>query len=152
MYKKLRKHSYIIILLLLPLCMSCLHSKTGAYSAPKNVKLKINYGNAIIKIHGQINEDLYYDSIFENNRIDYVEYNNRLPVIAKNTVTINEEKYLSTGEEYSFSLQPTEVVTINIRSLDNNDVEIIIYESGKEKIYVIKGNDNLGKMIAFQNR
>ena len=150
-FRNSRKHPYIIIFLVVALCMSCLHSRTGAYSAPKNIKLKINYGNAIIKIYGQINEDLYYSSIFENNRRD-VEYYNKQPVIAKNTVTIDEDKYLSTGQEYSFSLQPMEVVTINIRSLDNNDIEITVYESGKEKIYNIKGTDNLGKMVAFQNR
>ena len=96
-FRNSRKHPYIIIFLAVALCMSCLHSRTGAYSTPKNIKLKINYGNAIIKIYGQINEDLYYGSIFENNRRD-VEYYNKQPVIAKNTVTIDEEKYLSTGE------------------------------------------------------
>jgi hypothetical protein len=140
----------VIIVLLLAVCASCLHSKTGAYSAPKNVNLKINFGNAIIKVYGQINENLYYTNFFDYNRKDAEQYTK--PVVTGGTITINEEKYLSTGETYSFSLQPTEVVTINIRSLDTNDIEITAYESGKEKIYTIKGTDHLGRTIAFQNR
>jgi hypothetical protein len=132
------------------LCVSCLHSRTGAYSAPKKITLRISAGSVILKIDGRINENLYYGSIIDT-REKNNEYYDRLAV-KEGTITINEEKYLSTGEEYSFSLQPTEVVTINIRSLNNNDAEVIAYEEGKEKIYEIKGTGFLGKTLGFQNR
>jgi hypothetical protein len=103
----------------------------------------------MLKIDGRINENLYPFNFF-GTREDS-EYYDR-PTVAEGTVTINEEKYLSTGEEYSFSLQPTEVVTINIRSLNNNDAEVITYEGKKRKIYTIRGTDFLGRTLGFQNR
>jgi hypothetical protein len=74
------------------------------------------------------------------------------PTISEGTITKNDTKYLSTGEEYKFSVLPTEVVTINITSLDGNDVEIIAYQYGKEKKYTLKGINILGVSMAFQNR
>jgi hypothetical protein len=62
------------------------------------------------------------------------------PAIRQGTITKNETKYLSTGEEYKLSVLPTEVVTINITSLDENDVEITTWQYGKEKKLYAKGN------------
>jgi hypothetical protein len=112
--------------------------------------LRINLGSVILKIDGRISENLYYGSIIDT-REKNSEYYDRLAV-KEWTITINEEKYLSTGEEYSFSLQPTEVVTINIRFLNNNDAEVMVYERRTEKIYEIKGTDFLGRTLGFQNR
>jgi hypothetical protein len=114
------------------------------------VKIKIFNGNAILKMYGQLNENLYNTSIFDTQIKDEKYYEN--PAIREGTITKNETKYLSTGEEYKFSVLPTEFVTINITSLDENDVEIITYQYGKEKKYTLKGNNKLGLSISFQNR
>jgi hypothetical protein len=41
---------------------------------------------------------------------------------------------------------------MNIISSDGNDVEIIVYQYGREKKYTVKGTNKLGLFIAFQNR
>jgi hypothetical protein len=54
--------------------------------------------------------------------------------------------------EVPISLLPTEVVTMNITSLDFNDVEVMVYQHGKEKRHIVKGANSLGLFLAFQNR
>jgi hypothetical protein len=127
-----------------------LHSRTSAQVYTVTKSIKINSGNAILKINGQINENLYVNKPNErlNDPVNY--YDN--PVINEGSITKNETKYLSVGDVYTFSVLPTEVVTINITSLDNNDVEMSVFENGQEKIYTLKGTNRLGIYIAFQNR
>jgi hypothetical protein len=145
-----KKGYFLIFVLLLISFFSCLHSRTTSKSFAIDVKIKIITGSTILKIYGQVNENLYNTSIFDTQIKDEKYYEN--PVIREGTITKNETKYLSTGEEYKFSVLPTEVVTINITSLDENDVEIITYQYGKEKNYSLKGSNKLGLSISFQNR
>jgi len=56
------------------------------------------------------------------------------------------------GEEYRFSILPTEVVVINIRSANENDVEIIVFRQEREERHVIMGTNILGLTLNFQNR
>jgi hypothetical protein len=115
-----------------------------------NKSIQINSGNAVLKINGQINENLYVYN--PNERLnDPVQYYDN-PAINEGTITKNETKNLSAGEVYTFSVLPTEVVTINITSSDNNDVEMSVFENGQEKIYKLAGTNRLGISIAFQNR
>jgi len=116
---------------------------------PANKTIRINSGSVILKINGRINENLYLDIPDKRLRepVDY--YDN--PLIGEGTISKNEIKYLSTGDEYTFSVLPTEVVTINFISSDG-DAEISVFEYGKEKKYTIKGTNILGLFIAFQNR
>jgi hypothetical protein len=140
---------YFIVLILF-LFISCLHSGSTAPSVAIHAWIKISSGKATARINGKINENLYYYSIFDNQTKNEKPYDN--PAIAEGTVTKSEIKYLGTGDEYKFSVLPTEVVTINIISSDGNDVEVIAYQYGKEKKYIVKGTNILGLSIAFQNR
>ena len=145
-----RKYLYLYIFLLpLFICSSCLHSRTTAQMYAVSKIIKINSGSVVLKINGRINENLYFD-IPEKRLRDPVDFYDN-PLIGEGTVTKNEIKHLSTGEEYKFSVLPTEVVTINIISSDG-DAEISVFEYGKEKKYSIKGINTLGLFIAFQNR
>jgi len=141
-----------LCLFVLPLFFlgSCLHSKTTSQTLSVSKTIKINSGNVILKINGQINENLYaYNpDIMLRDRASY--YDN--PLISEGTITKNEIKNLSTGGEYKFSVLPTEVVTINFKSFDGNDAEISVFEYGKERKYTIEGTNMLGLFIAFQNR
>ena len=145
-----RKFFFIGSVLSIFLLFSCLHSRTTAPSFAVDVEIKIFIGKAILKINGQVNENLYTTSIFDTQIRDEKYYEN--PTIREGTITKNEIKYLSTGEEYKFYVLPTEVVTINITSLDGNDVEVIVYQYGKEKKYSLKGTNIMGLSLAFQNR
>ncbi|MDR2481966.1 MAG: hypothetical protein LBD07_06760, partial [Spirochaetaceae bacterium] len=141
---------FIIVGLPLFLFLSCLYSRAATPSVAVNAEIKIRNGSALLKIQGQVNENLYYVNIFDTQIKDEKNYEN--PAIREGTVTKNDTKYLSTGEEYKFSILPAEVVTINITSLDGNDVEIITRQYGKEKKYTLNGINKLGLSIAFQNR
>ena len=129
---------------------SCLHSKTSSQTLSVSKTIKINSGSVILKINGQINENLYaYDP--DKMLKDGASYYDN-PLIGEGTITKNEIKNLSTGEEYRFSVLPSEVVTINFKSFDDNNAEISIFEYGKERKYTIEGTNMLGLFIAFQNR
>ena len=144
------RKEYLYILLLPFLCISCLHSRTVAPTLTVNKSIRINSGSAILIINGRINENLYSGSPSggTGNYVDY--YDN--PVINEGTISKNETKYLHAGEEYEFSVLPAEVVSINIRSLSEDDVEISVFEYGKERKYTINGTNRMGLFLAFQNR
>ena len=139
------------LFVLLPvLCISCLHSRTAAPSFPKSAGVIIYSGRASVKIYGQANENLYSENIFDASIKDQRYYDN--PVIRERTVTKNETKEMAAGDEYKFSILPAEVVTLTITSLDGNDVEIMVYQNGRENKHTVKGANILGLSIAFQNR
>ncbi|MDR0539907.1 MAG: hypothetical protein LBG74_05320 [Spirochaetaceae bacterium] len=140
--------SFLVLTVLLPI--SCLYSRTTAPSFAVKAGIKIINGNATIKIDGKVNENLYSTSIFDTQIKDDNYYGN--PTIREGTISKKEIKHLGSGEEYMVSVLPTEVVTLNIVSSDSNDVDIIIYQYGREKKYTISGNNRLGFTIAFQNR
>jgi hypothetical protein len=144
------KGYFCIFVMPLFFCVSCLYSRTAAPIYTVNKSIRINYGSAILRINGRVGENLYTGSSFDGSARDVNYYDN--PVINRGTITKDETKYLSAGEEYTFSVLPTEVVTINIRSLDEDDVEISVFEYSREKKYTIKGTDMMGLLIAFQNR
>lgn len=104
----------------------------------------------VLKIHGQINENLYSDKTPNQRARDENYYDN--PLIPYGTITKDETKHLSKGEKYTFSVLPTEVVTINILSTDDKDAEISVSGYGKEKKFSIIGTDKMGLFLAFQNR
>jgi hypothetical protein len=139
-----------IFILSLVLCNSCLSSKYSSASFTRDASIKISSGKAVVKINGKVNEDLYdYNSLYNPKKeIDYYDK----PAIPEGTITKDETRNMNMGEEYKFSVLPTEVVTINITSLDSDDVELIVYQYGKGKKHTVKGTDRLGIFLAFQNR
>jgi len=142
---------YLCILVLpLFLCISCLYAKTTAQVFTVNKIIKINYGTAILNIHGRVSENLYSDHPSNRRAEDVYLYDN--PLVGEGTITKDEILHLSAGKEYKFSVLPAEVVTINIRSLDENDVKITVFESGAEKEYTIEGKNRMGVFLVFQNR
>jgi hypothetical protein len=148
-----RRKTYVTgFVLPLFLFISCLHSKTTSSSSAIVAGIKISYGNAIVKIDGKINENLYYGNVdILNAQIQDEKYYDN-PAVMGGTITRNETKHLATGEEYKFSVLPTEVVTMNIVSSNGDDVEIMVYQHGREEKYTVKGTDKLGLFIAVQNR
>jgi len=128
---------------------SCLYSRTGVPSITITAGIEIYSGNAIVRIDGKINENLYFSNTSHN--MQEVNFNDD-PAIREGSITKNETRIMTTGEEYSFSILPTETVTINIRSLDGNDVELIVYRQGKKEKHTIKSTSILGSTIGFQNK
>jgi hypothetical protein len=145
-----KNRRFLLFALPLLLCISCLYSRTSSQTSAVKKTIMINFGTAILKINGQINENLYsYDP--DKRLKDPVNYYDN-PLINEGTITKDETKNISAGETYTFSVLPAEVVTINIVSLDENDVEISVSEYGREKKHILKGTNRLGLTLAFQNK
>jgi hypothetical protein len=142
---------YLFVFTLSLFLVSCLHTRSSA-AATVTVKagVKVAQGSASLKINGRINENVYSTYLFDDRIRDVNYYDN--PLITEGTVSKNETKLLRAGEEYTFSVLPSEVVTINIVSTDENDVIIIASQYGKEREYTVKGTDKLGLFISFQSR
>ncbi|MDR1248611.1 MAG: hypothetical protein LBK63_04830 [Treponema sp.] len=122
----------------------------------RSASVKITLGRAIVKINGEVVENLYssypHSALAANQKNYDEEKYYTTPIISEKTITKNETLYMSTGEIYRFSILPTEVVTINITSLDTNDVEVAVYQYGKEKKHTVNGTNKLGTFLSFQNR
>jgi len=138
-----------LVLLPLVLFVSCLSSRTTGPSLTIKSEIVIQSGNAMLRINGQVNEHLYNDNLFSP--VKEPEYYDD-PLIQKGTITKDETRYLSAGETYTFSVLPTEVVTVNITSSDGNDVIVIVHQYGKEKEYTLKGENRMGLFLSFHNR
>jgi hypothetical protein len=141
---------YLLVFALSLIFVSCLHTRSSAATPTVKADVKIFQGSASLKISGRINENVYSTYLFDDRIRDVNYYDN--PLITEGTVSKNETKLLHMGEEYTFSVLPSEVVTINIVSIDENDVIIIVSQYGKEREYIVKGTDKLGLFISFQNR
>jgi hypothetical protein len=141
---------YLLAFALSLFFVSCLHTRSSAATPTVRAGVKIFQGSASLKINGRMNENVYSTYLFDD-RIRDVNYYDS-PLITEGTVSKNESKLLRTGEEYTFSVLPSEVVTINIVSIDENDVIIIVSQYGKEREYIVKGTDKLGLFISFQSR
>ena len=128
---------------------SCLYSRTGVPSITITAGIEIYSGNAIVRIDGKINENLYFSNTSHN--MQEVNFNDD-PAIREGSITKNETRAMVTGEEYRFSILPTEVVVLNIKSSDDNDVEVIVYRQSREEKHTIKGSNRLGLSVALQNR
>ena len=138
-----------VVILPFLLFISCLHSQTTGPRMATRAGIKIYSGNAIVRIDGRVNENLHSWSFFQEPRINNTD---DVPVIREGSITKNETKNMFAGEEYRFSILPTEVVIINIRSANDNDVEIIVFRQGREERHVIMGTNRLGLTLNFQNR
>jgi len=70
------RNKYLCIFLLhLFIYSSCLYSRTftPTFPEPEIKKIKINFGNAILKINGRVNENLYLDIPDKRPRNEVVE-------------------------------------------------------------------------------
>jgi hypothetical protein len=105
-----------------------------------------------LKIQGRVNEDLYYRVPFFGPAPKEAPSAGQPAVVAAGTLTVNEERILSAGEEWTYQVQPTEVVTVNIRALDGGELVFVVSRWGREEKRSLKASDPLGVTVAFQNR
>ena len=135
----------------LALFVSCLHTRTASSEITVGRSISIVSGSAVLRVNGRINENIYSGSRFwsagERNP-DYYD----TPYIQEGTITKDLTMTLTAGQEYSFSVLPSEVVVINIRSIDENDVTVSYREGRKNITVMVEGSNRLGQFIAFQNR
>jgi hypothetical protein len=138
-------------MLVCSLC-SCIHTKSGNTNFNRTIEITAVSGNAYIDISGHISEDIY---ISHQNRYDergnIINNTMENPIVLQGKQTINKKIILYETQKFTYTLTTAEVVIMNIRSIDTNDVKIIVFEYGKNKEYTIDGKSQFGQIISFRN-
>jgi hypothetical protein len=150
----LRTMSKVIFPILVFSLCGCIHTKSGNTNFNRDIKIMVVSGNAYIDISGHISEDIYtYNQINydEKGSINIGNNTMEMRIVEQGKKTINEKIILNETQIFQYTLTTAEVVIINIRSVDSNDVKIIVSEYGKNKEYIIDGKNQFGKMISFRN-
>ena len=140
---------------LLPLILtavSCWH--TGPHGSPgmvRSAKITIIEGSALLQIDGHLSEDLFWGTprLHEapNEALSYPK------MVQRGTSTRNQTKHLLTGDEITFSVMPSEFITVNIVSVDGNNVLIASSDTrGSKRTFTLHGSNRLGLAISFTNR
>ena len=128
------------------LAVSCLHTGRPGTGGGGSARITITEGNAVVKIHAWVSQDLYAKTLRADERL------NR-PVIQSGTVTRNETRRLSAGEGITFWIVPSEIVTVNVVSVDGNDVRITSLDArGRTGTHTLPGTNAMGLTLAFAGR
>ncbi|MDR0386547.1 MAG: hypothetical protein LBH57_00785 [Treponema sp.] len=143
----------VFLILVFSLC-GCIHTKSGNTNFNRDIEIAAVSGNVYISISGHISEDIY-----TSNQINYDEKGNinignstmETRIVEQGKETINKKIILNETQRFRYTLTTAEVVIMNLRSVDGNDVKIIVSEYGKNKEYIIEGKSQIGKMISFRN-
>jgi hypothetical protein len=139
------------LMLVFSLC-GCIHTKSGNTNFNRNIEITVVSGNAYIDISGHISEDIYiYHHSYDERGNIIINNTMEKPVVSQGKETINEKIILHETQKFTYTLTTAEVVMLNIRSVDNNNVKIVVFENGKNKEYTIDGKSQLGQMISFRN-
>ncbi|MDR2193278.1 MAG: hypothetical protein LBP19_02255 [Treponema sp.] len=138
-----------VLVLLAALVYNCIHTKSGNSNFNRDIAIRIASGNAYIYISGHISENIYVN-VSKNNK-ENMHTVIETPIVEQGTETINQYIILNEGQTFRYTLTISEVVVMNIRSVDGNDVQMVVSEYGKDKKYVIKGKNSVGRMISFKN-
>jgi len=140
MRKKLFAIFFLATLALLTVSCVGLHARSGTADQGR-AHIKISEGNAVVRIHGQVTQDVHRD--FHHTPLDE-------PLIRRGAVTRNKTRHLSAGEEIALWLVPSEIVTVTVTSLDGGDVEIITrHPSRGERTHRLLGTNRMGLAITL---
>jgi hypothetical protein len=129
-----------------------LQTQSGPVKHNRNIEVTVLSGNAYIEISGHISADIYadYRNDFHPER-DTKTDAIQTPVVTQGQETINTEIALHETQKFKYTLTAAEVVIMNIRSIDGNDVKIAVFEYGENRKYTVDGKNKLGKIISFSN-
>ena len=151
----LKKAMAIFFLLLIILtAVSCWHtgpSPHGRAGMVRNANITIIEGSALLRINGHLSEDLFWGKPRWHEAPNVVYPNPQMA--QRGTITRNQTKHLSTGDEITFSVLPSEVIIVNIVSVDGYNVLITSSDTGgSERTFTLHGSNRLGFTISFTNR
>jgi cell division protein FtsL len=131
---------------LVVLLCGCIYTKSGNKNFNRDIERTALSGKAYIDISGHISEDIY-----AYNKKDKQNAATETPLVLQGQRTINKQLILSETEKFKYTLTTAEIVIMNIRSIDSNDVIITVFEYGGSKEYKIDGKNKLGQTILFKN-
>jgi hypothetical protein len=142
----------VLLTFVFSLC-GCIYTKSGNKNFNRSIGITALSGNAYIDVSGHISEDIY-----AYNSVDYKEQGavisapaTETPVVLQGKETISDKIILYETQTFKYTLTTAEVVIMNVKSLDGNDVTITVFEYGQNREYKIDGNNHWGKTILFKN-
>jgi hypothetical protein len=136
--------------LVLSLC-TCIHTKSGNANFNRNIEIRVVSGSAYFDVSGHIGEDIFLDPFIYDKKRRTGNDKTEIPIALQGEKTINEKMVFHESQIFTYTLTSAEIVMVNIRSIDSNDVKIIVSEYGRQKEYTIDGKNQLGRTISFKN-
>ena len=143
-FKAVRKFVFLAFALLL---CGCIYTKSGNKNFNRNIEITVTLGKAYIDISGHIGEDIYLDT----GKKDVMNTTVKNPVVMQGQKTINKKILLHATQKFEYTLTTAEIVIMTIKSIDDNDVTITVFEYGKTTEYKIDGKNKFGQTILFRN-
>ena len=147
------RNHYMIILLFI-LLFGCAHTESGNVNLNRDIFIKVLSGSVHASISGHIGENVYFDipfrNEFEGQKI-IPDNTRQTPMVLQGTNTVNQSMILHENQEFHYTLTTAEIVILNIRSIDDNDAKILVFEYGREKEYKIPGQNKTGQIFLFRN-
>ena len=130
----------------------CITTETGNRNFNRNVSIRVISGSVNINISGHISENIYLENpINLETRTISNDNITRTQIASQGKETINQQIVLYETQEFEYTLTTSEVVIMNIRSLNDEDARINVTEYGREREYIIIGQNRLGQIITFKN-
>jgi len=78
-------------------------------------------------------------------------HNEKAPAVSQGRISIDQEVILYETQTFEYTLGIDEALMVTVRSVDDNDAQLIIVEFGQEKEYAIDGKNKIGQIISFKN-
>jgi hypothetical protein len=149
-----KQQTGIMVLMFSLLLYGCIHTESGNRSFNRSFLIKAMSGNIHINISGHISENIYFDNPITSDfsKQQVVPDNRRdSPIVSQGKETINQNFILYENQEYKYTLTTAEIVIITVRSLDENNAILKVFERGVEKEYKIDAKNKLGQTIILKN-
>jgi hypothetical protein len=138
---------FVVFSLLLIACATS--TKSGNVGFNKIISIKVISGNVSMHISGHVSETIYAYSNTDLEKQNF--HNEKTPIISQGRITINQEIIVYETQIFEYTLAIDEALMVNVRSVDDNDAQIIVIEQGNEKEYAIDGRNKIGQIISFKN-
>jgi hypothetical protein len=149
--------AFLALVVLLCGCVY-IQTKSGKTNYNRSIEITATAGKVFIDISGYISEDIYvHDDVYANNRNKYtdniitVDNTMKTIIVAQGKETIKKQIILGETQSFKYTLTTAEAVIINIKSVDDNDAIITVFEYGQSREHKIDGKNKFGQTISFVN-
>ena len=148
----IKKKLLVSLLFAFLFLFGCITTESGNENFNRNILVRVISGSININISGHISENIYLENPI-NLETKTISSDNitRTLIASQGRETINQHIILYETQEFKCTLTTSEVLIMNIRSLNDEDSKIIVLEYGKGREYIIIGQNRLGQIITFRN-
>jgi hypothetical protein len=131
------------------LMIGCIYTQSRDPGLDRIISIKVTSGNVSMNLSGHISENIY--SAVESDLEKQNFPNEKTPIVSQGRATIQQNIILYETQEFNYALTYAEVLMVNIRSVDDNNAQLMVIEYGKAREYKIDGKNKFGQVISFRN-